>query len=58
MENMSKLDMALSAFDVPNDTTGEQLNDDEIEEDAENMNDEIKPEIKPVDNNEEESKEE
>lgn len=43
----SKLDAIVDAFDVPDDTTGEQINDDEVEDEAQKLNEEdIKPEVK------------
>ena len=43
----SKLDAIVEAFDVPDDTAGEQINDDEVEDGAQELNEEdIKPEVK------------
>lgn len=43
----SKLDAIVDAFDVPEDTDGEQINDEEVEDEAQKLNDEdIKPEVK------------
>lgn len=43
----SKLDAIVDAFDVPEDKTGEQINDDEVEDGAQELNEEdIKPEVK------------
>lgn len=43
----SKLDAIVDAFDVPDDTVGEQINDDEVEDGAQELNEEdIKPEVK------------
>lgn len=43
----SKLDAIVDAFDVPDDTVGEQINDDEVEDGAQKLNEEdIKPEVK------------
>ena len=45
----SKLDAIVDAFDVPDDTVGEQINDDEVEDGAQQLNEEdIKPEVKEV----------
>lgn len=45
----SKLDAIVDAFDVPEDTDGEQINDDEVEDGAQELNEEdIKPEVKEV----------
>lgn len=48
-DNMSKskLDSIMDAFDIPEDQTGEQINDDEVEDGAQDLNEEdIKPEVK------------
>ena len=43
----SKLDSIVEAFDIPEDTTGEQINDEEVEDEAQKLNEEdIKPEVK------------
>lgn len=43
----SKLDAIVDAFDVPEDKTGEQINDDDVEDEAQKLNEEdIKPEVK------------
>jgi len=43
----SKLDAIVDAFDVPEDKTGEQINDDEVEDEAQKLNEEdIKPDVK------------
>lgn len=43
----SKLDSIVEAFDVPEDTTGEQLDDEEVEDEAQKLNEEdIKPKVK------------
>lgn len=43
----SKLDSIVEAFDIPEDTTGEQIDDDEVEDEAQKLNEEdIKPEVK------------
>lgn len=43
----SKLDSIVEAFDIPEDTTGKQLDDEEIEDEAQKLNEEdIKPEVK------------
>ena len=45
----SKLDAIVEAFDVPEDSKGEQINDEEVEDGAQQLNDEdIKPEVKEV----------
>lgn len=43
----SKLDSIVEAFDIPEDKTGEQINDEEVEDGAQELNEEdIKPEVK------------
>lgn len=43
----SKLDSIVEAFDIPEDTTGDQLDDEEIEDEAQKLNEEdIKPKVK------------
>ena len=43
----SKLDSIVEAFDIPEDTTGEQINDEEVEDEAQKLNEEdIKAEVK------------
>lgn len=43
----SKLDSIVEAFDIPEDTTGKQINDEEVEDEAQKLNEEdIKPEVK------------
>lgn len=43
----SKLDSIVEAFDIPEDTTGEQINDDEVEDEAQKLNEEdITPKVK------------
>jgi hypothetical protein len=43
----SKLDSIVEAFDVPEDTKGEQLDDEKVEDEAQKLNEEdIKPEVK------------
>lgn len=43
----SKLDSIVEAFDIPEDTTGEQIDDEEVEDEAQKLNEEdIKPEVK------------
>lgn len=50
----SKLDAIVEAFDVPEDKTGKQINDEEVEDGAQELNEEdIKPEIKEVENKKE-----
>lgn len=44
--NISKLDEALKAFNVPDDNVGEQLNDEEIEEEAERLAVDMQPKVK------------
>lgn len=49
----SKLDAIVEAFDIPEDTSGEQINDEEVEDGAQQLNDEdIKPEVKEKDKKE------
>lgn len=42
----SKLDSIVEAFDIPEDTTGEQINDEEVEDEAQKLNEDIKTEVK------------
>lgn len=43
----SKLDSIVESFDIPEDTTGEQIDDEEVEDEAQKLNEEdIKPEVK------------
>jgi hypothetical protein len=43
----SKLDSIVEAFDVPDDTKGEQIDDEKVEDEAQKLNEEdIKPEVK------------
>lgn len=52
----SKLDSIVEAFDIPEDKTGEQINDDEVEDGAQELNEEdIKPEVKEVKDKKKES---
>lgn len=52
----SKLDAIVEAFDVPDDTAGEPINDDEVEDGAQKLNEEdIKPEVKEVKDKKKES---
>lgn len=44
--NISKLDEALKAFNVPDDNVGKQLNDEEIEEEAERLAANMQPKVK------------
>ena len=44
--NISKLDEALKAFNGPEDNVGEQLNDKEIEEEAERLAVDMQPKVK------------
>lgn len=52
----SKLDSIVEAFDIPEDKTGEPINDDEVEDGAQKLNEEdIKPEVKEVKDKKKES---
>ena len=52
----SKLDAIVEAFDVPEDKTGKQINDEEVEDGAQQLNeDDIKAEVKKVEKKEKES---
>lgn len=43
----SKLDSIVEAFDIPEDTTGEQIDDEKVEDEAQKLNEEdIKAEVK------------
>lgn len=43
----SKLDSIVEAFDISEDTTGEQIDDEEVEDEAQKLNEEdIKTEVK------------
>lgn len=43
----SKLDSIMDAFDITDDNIGEQLNDEEVEEGAQDLNEnDIKPKVK------------
>lgn len=43
----SKLDSIVEAFDIPEDTTGEQIDDEEVEDEAQKLNEEdIKTKVK------------
>ena len=45
----SKLDAIIEAFNVPEDSKGEQINDEEVEDGAQELNEEdIKSEVKDV----------
>lgn len=49
----SKLDSIVEAFDIPEDTTGDQLDDEEIEDEAQKLNEEdIKPKVKEKESDE------
>ena len=52
----SKLDAIVEVFDVPEDKTGKQINDEEVEDGAQQLNeDDIKVEVTKVEKKEKES---